>query len=579
VSSSDRTFVAEARALERALRKAVLAEIAGDPEQKAEHKRLSKSRGGAYEVPGLLLLLLLGCGALAVVPRPLLALLLVWHVLATLGMFGHANELLDRLAAGRLRMAALPFSHAALFDLERRRAARHRWWWLGVFCVLALAGVGTDTWASAHGFQWQRAVTWAGIAVIQALSLHSFALILTRVLPDAPAKVLGCSCCLILVAVVVLGIAFGGEMAVGILDLIAAHPWLLLLTPLGWAPHALLALVDQRWVETLWILPTLIAIAYAPRAATALSTWPWAALPEEEQQDLGDLGPAEDDEAQEGVLSEIRGASWFSDWAAHERGGWLDRAILTTLSQRERLVYRFLQPDPGWTLRWYLGVAGLLLALVLGLVFGDRVGGFFVMIAVLTGMAAMPVPGHDGLPGLSLARLSGGWIPRYAFYPLTYAGLSRVLLKVNFLRAAAFLPAMVALVGPIAATQSGWDLYEGWVLGGRLTLITLGLVPAIAATQVDSTLEGFSFRLRWIPVLIAWVILVTLGSILVFVQPTSSIRVGMAGLEFDAGSIYGALGTALVWACGWSVWFLGPRWHTRRDLLRTKAPDGYVEGE
>ena len=103
------------------------------------------------------------------------------------------------------------------------------------------------------------------------------------------------------------------------------------------------------------------------------------------------------------------------------------------------------------------------------------------------------------------------------------------------------------------------------------------ILPAIVAFSVHSTERDRVFTcLSW-PLLALWVIVFTAGAVLFFVAPSGAVRAGVTTpFEFVTGSVWSALGAALVWCCGGSAYWLYLWKQRRSDLLRTRPPEGEV---
>ncbi|MGE0708529.1 MAG: hypothetical protein AB7N76_23140 [Planctomycetota bacterium] len=582
------SFAREVAHLRGVLTGAVREALRAAPALWSEHRKRKKAQRRAAELPPQVFLVLLALGALSS-KHPAAALLLGWTLIATAAVFGHASGLRGRVAQEAGRLAALPVPHAALFDLERARAAGGRWRWLVTF--LAAAAVGAAA-TRAPGERWPdpaHVAAWLGIAAVQALSIHAFALHLLAWRPERAFSQETCCCSLLIVGLLGLAMVPGDLPARGI-ELLAAHPWGLLLSPLGWAPYGALALADGRWLEGLTLLPALALIASAAgagrRAAAGLR---WAAIVLEDEED--ELGAAPGEGAQQGADASVteppdpdlpfspaaaeavvRAGTWLTGGDADERRGWLERAALAVLTPRERLVYELLQPAPAWTQRWKLGLGAFVLLLAIAAAIPRLQG--VAAFALLGPFAVLPFPGEGSWPGVGAVWASGGSSPRWTYFPAAYADLRRVLLKVNALRALTFLlPA--ATLGGLALPLLGakLTLEQGWLLGARLTVIYLLTLPTLSALQVDQALSGDGIKLRELPGMLLWLVLVVGGSLLLFFQPSASLRMGVSGPEFVPESAWAALGAGVVALAGSSVWWLHPWLRRRRDLVSDRPPD------
>jgi len=564
------------RTLAAALREETLRRLRADPQLWTEYRRRAPWSDGWTLLSCCLFLFGLCLFGLVSAPEPRTYFWVSWACLGAIATTSYATVFAQGIAGFRKRLAHLPHESADLFDLQRWLSLRSLVFWGFVYLLYAAAGVlilsreGTLT-PQQLGLS---AVGLVLLGLAQAALVHPFGLLVLRVVPARSCE------WLLLGFTLVLGVTIVGPMSAPAttargLVWLEAHSSLLLLIPTVWLPQGALALTDAQPERALVLLPLLGLVLATPALGAALRARPWGEIADElNREEEPDMPPLlERDEA----LDLIRRGEWLYDAPeeATSARNWLDRALLLLLSERQRWLYRFLRPESDWTLRWWLGVFGLVLGLVMALfpVGWLRLGS--VVVFAVFGVAALPIPGETW-SGQGLVRVAGGWVPRYATYPLSQRELLAVRLRVSYGRALAYLLLAVLCAGPLALFL-GKSAQDGWLLAARLAVLYLGILPAIVASSVRSAERDRAFSCLGWPLLALWALTLTAGAVLLFVAPSGSVRAGVTTpFEFVAASAWSALGAGLVWGCGGFAYWLYLWLQRRSDLLRTKPPEGEV---
>jgi hypothetical protein len=545
-------------------------ELRARPRLLEEHQRLVGRSLWERAVAVLSALFLLALIATIVFAAMPLTFQLMWAlgiVLATCLPGLLASTLGQRLVQQRQRLLHLPVPDAFLIDLELRAQRRVAWIWLGVFGFMAL--LAAIAWWLLHPDPASRrsmTLALAGVALLHAATVHALSLVLLRWLSATALGVLALISLLALLVVPIWGLVLeSGPMVT--LAYVASHPRLALVTPLGWAPYGVLRALQGHPEDLVWVAPAVLCVAALPLLHRSLRKLPWAALPEEVS------GGDQDRPTPDEVLERVRSGTWLTGWGSEPRG--LAHLIDLSLTPRQQDVHRFVFGQANWTRRWAAGIAGALTTTAL-VAIGLTWHPMILWFPLLAG-GAMALPLGDELPGLKLARTGATWTPRYAYYAVTKAELSAVLLRVGALRSAAFLAPLFALAGLLGLAH-GFSAVDSWVVASKLIVVYMGLFPVLIANRFSSLLTN-SFRMRWLPVLIVVgiVIATAVAVLLRFNWPLP--RWGPGGISVAPGSLWSLAAVAVVWATGWGWFLFLRRGYRHRDLVGTVPPSVQVAEE
>lgn len=94
-----------------------------------------------------------------------------------------------------------------------------------------------------------------------------------------------------------------------------------------------------------------------------------------------------------------------------------------------------------------------------------------VVTGVLACMRAMPVSGGTWA-GMQPTVMAGTAIPVFAFFPLSFSDITRVMWKVNLVRYAAWIPVMLACCAGLAA-RSAMPIASGVMIGIEVLIVLL----------------------------------------------------------------------------------------------------------
>jgi hypothetical protein len=530
------------RTLEKAVRQRVRAEIRASPALRREYKRVGKRPGRETDewiwrgVLTVALAILVAAAANRGVPLAgQLGLVTCWCVGWTLYSASLLGEHLYSHDA--LVLAVLPVLPAEAFGEGWKRFCLGTWWTTVDVCVgfgviCALTHAGPPAWIAAL---LAVPLNWLGTLAL-AGGLRAY-------WPRAP-YALGYQSLLCLL----FGIAVGGERLapfwIEVLDkLTPALDWV---PPFGWINFAVRGVMVGQ-LSGLCVLPAvfgvlLLALRFAQSrlaagygleelVADAWATPPWPEPPDEE------AAPAETPDgiapAPVGIALPAGGLLAGGDLA---RRGWLERLVFRWLTPRERTLAEFMSGGQlGWTRALWTGTACVALASLAGATLGRTGQAIFLVGLFIALNVAVPVLG-SGFAAFSSVFHSGAHTPLYAGLPIGYSELSRLLLKVNLLRIAAFTPVALA-----AGWMSTWifrpAVANGVELAFRLLVVLLCWQPTLAALRfsagTNDTRRGFWRTLKLVALFIPLGLLIFgLGAACLFV-PT----LGWAALS--------ALGTAV----------------------------------
>jgi hypothetical protein len=246
------------------------------------------------------------------------------------------------------------------------------------------------------------------------------------------------------------------------------------------------------------------------------------------------------------------------EWAGQ---GWIEHLAGKLLRPGERDLAEFmLGGKPGrWTDRWRIAgvvsAAGIVATLLVPIV----PGGFWPFIPVIiASLIAAPVLG-GARPGFGSRFCAGYWIPIHSTFPLGYREISRVVLKTNALRLAAWLPLLVGY-----AIALGWrltnDACAGVVLATKVFALVVALQPAILLVRFSKGTRDKNVGLKRILFLLLLAVCVT-------------ILLAAIVANFVPGQLTTVLGLASVTLISVFCWIAYGIFYTRGrvDLVRTRA--------
>ncbi len=265
---------------------------------------------------------------------------------------------------------------------------------------------------------------------------------------------------------------------------------------------------------------------------------------------LKEYGDAFAQSAQDASASVKAGS--FLDRLDWRKAGLAERIVSQVLTEREKTIAEFLTAArPGWTksLRT-MAMFGIVVLIAAKIFSAQILSGFGVMIFVV--VFVLMRSGSQAWRGFGPAAPVGLPPPLYAFYPLSFAELHRVIMKIMLVRLLLFLP-LVAGAGYFIMGALSQNSGTILLMGGKIILAVIAAQPLLAILPFSAS-SNDSDRFRFaIPALIYGLIMAACGVGFVFVpDPPIAISLGLAG--------------ALL--CWLAPWLYGHRFnHNKFDLL------------
>ncbi len=177
-----------------------------------------------------------------------------------------------------------------------------------------------------------------------------------------------------------------------------------------------------------------------------------------------------------GALGEV------PDWAS---AGWIERIVGAWLTERERRVADFLLGGaPRWWTAQWRQAAWVLSVCTLACLLVPFLPRWAYVSPLLIGAAmAAPFLG-GGWPGFESRYTGASLSPMYAVYPVVYSELSRVILKANVVRLAAWFPLGMAYA---AALSWRWQvpIAQGLDVNASLFFVLAASQPLAVAGKIS----------------------------------------------------------------------------------------------
>ncbi|MCY3018610.1 MAG: hypothetical protein NTW87_06210 [Planctomycetota bacterium] len=485
-----------------------------------------------------------------------------------------------RFSHDLLVFAHLPMSDAEFLRMRLMRAFRSSLWVLSAF-LLAYIGLGAAAGVGAPGHLRTHMVLFAALlALVQWATVVALAAVVAGYRPGWWSGWIGfgLNCA-----------AFLGAAFPPLLKNVTQLPWqAVLVLPGGWPAAAFQRglLLQER--DMLWLAaPPLLLLLFVPGALRRLRQFYVLRELSVSAQgrtttimavDPRTLQPADPRDAARhyDFVRAHSGAVPAEDlWAAEKEVlsgrflgplDWrklpvLERMIAACLTVRERTVLEFLCRDwPGWTAAWRN--LTLIMALVLVALHAAPALAFWVaLFGGLYGLSSGSLtPTGAAFPGLRSLPCSGKFIPLHALYPLSFGGLSRVLLSVAMFRTLALLPCAV-----LCGAATAWIMHrppaQGAELATKAVALLLAAQPGLVAFLLfrgTSYAEQITLRsIPWQVSLLAW------GASLIV---AGLVMVMYSGMPAALAAIAAALLTGLFWL--WSRYLYE---NGRADLVRTTS--------
>lgn len=521
-------------AFEKKSRELIRHELAASPAQLSIYKR-NRSKKGRQLAPWLqrigLTYLLLAIFASMLTSRSLELGLTVFTLWMLGSAFRRAQQWFEFFYASPEIPALhlLPLHDDQVFSVQWRKFSRAALWLLPEF----LLGFFILWFNRSIPFHW-----FAFTAILQAALVFALGLHFAAWLSFLP-----------------LGFLAGLFKAIALAMLFLANwiqysDWLFrfffLTSPPGWANYLLRAQTNATDLTALLLLIPIAAILYSALYSfyrlrnfysldeiefdIRLQTTPHPISPQSDDQDSRRLGPTE-------IEDNVRDR-FFLQSLQWENAGWMERWVARFLNPREKVVAEFLVAEnPGWSLafNWSFVLFGIAITAVSLLTSGLTI--FFPGILLL--VTAFPFFQGNAWRGLSLHGFGGGYSGSYAYYPISFDEITRVLLKANLARSIPGLPLVLTFV-----LYAGWKAdipfpltltIAGKVFACMLATIPIGLVMPISSTTNDtSRMPGI-----WVVMLlVAALVVLPLGIILFLSSSFLWAVISITGISLSSFTFY-----------------------------------------
>jgi len=545
------------KAIEKAVRKRVLAELRHDNELVKEYKRRKKtvSAGSAPWFWSLLFpIFLLNTWATG---KHDFALFVIGLTFYTLGSaLSRAASLHGRLQSSpdALVLLTIPFSDRDYARLQVRREfndALIALFSLWALCAVPLFATGRGSFYMPH-ILYMPIMVWLSMVLTAAVAAAGPAVIRHWLVVNF----------LRLIGVIIL-IAPSAMPSI-----FADIPWqALLLSPTGWPAHALGNLHKHGYKAELtfafvplFFLPLLpwairrvtagfrsreIALSAGgtvetetgkvqPATGSVISQSAPGAAPLVLPEDGGDPDDELDHADRDVTAEELQQI----EAALRERGGvehlrWADlgvveRIIGAWLTPRERAVVDVLEGGaPKWTRALLIAIPSAFAA-VFAAFYIPVLGFFLALIITLLGAGSVFV-GIAGWPGLRWLPSGGKFSPFFAVYPLGFSEMSRVMIVVNLVRCGLHLP-LLAAIGALVFWLKDLAPDRGALTGTMVTALLMAMQPFLVACRIVNISSYIHYiRLKKLPLIFATLLTVALmlpGAIFMFVDPGISVLFG-----------------------------------------------------
>jgi len=343
--------------------------------------------------------------------------------------------------------------------------------------------------------------------------------------------------------------------------------WVVQLLPTAWVPRVFEKGALNHDTSTLpWIVASVVLVGFLPIAFRRMRReYPRFAI----VYPLLNAGLRVDDagaaahvnRAESGKLAGTEGGSEIEARAAAPRpapihlpsldaqaSGWIERLAWRWLDQRERQIATFLCGGRlgRWSAEWRLGlkIAG---AGVLSMFLTSLLPAWVCLLAgAVASVAALPAFGGRW-DGLQLVANSGTVGPAYAGLPVSYADISRVLIKVNLVRYLVWAPTFLAYAAAVAV-PSGLPWTSGLRLGVEILVVLLS-TQWIFVFGHHASGTNDTKRLTWQSVVVfAAILLIALGYL-------TCVGFFFAEMGWESvPSSWVVLPTAGMFACSWLIW-------------------------
>lgn len=308
-----------------------------------------------------------------------------------------------------------------------------------------------------------------------------------------------------------------------------------LITPAGWVAHGFAALVGGPGsAERFFLIPAFVVSAALPFAWRRLrsrfamelaSPGDWfETIGAPNLYDTGELAPAADAPGDSQLAhTDLRLAQVLQgrDW---DRMGWIERAVGSWLTGRQKVVAEFMLADDlgTWSKKWRTATIVTMVGTVLTVATQSLPSWIVFLPMVVAGFMAAPVLGGSW-QGFKGTFTSGFILPVYASFPLGYGEISRVMLKTNLIRIVTWAPLAIVYAAALAR-RLGYSFEYGSLIGLDVVLLLLVLQPLMAAGHFSSGTND-TRQLNWHTFLFFGGALVLLVSMLVaafmmFIVPT-----------------------------------------------------------
>jgi len=226
-----------------------------------------------------------------------------------------------------------------------------------------------------------------------------------------------------------------------------------------------------------------------------------------------------------------------ADWKG---AGWIESLAGRWLSPREKALAEFFLASElgGWSRHWRIAVKWAGPASIVALPFVPVPGWLGVWAALITALAGLPLGGGRWI-AFGGRWSSGVLLPLYSAFPVGYAEVSRMILKVNFIRIAAWSP-MLVVAGWLLGLRIGLPTEQAVPLGFKCLIILMAGQPLLVAGRFSSCTNDTRSHLLESAAVVSGFLLCVIGffvpAIMLFFVPVAASLVCAAVFSaFSAG--------------------------------------------